>query len=147
MSLVQCICSAVQGRGSMRRRIPLWENANPRQKPEDDATPPCRLPPCRHRRRRSTRRTCDATPTTEARSSGTNGAVYHSIAYKRPSLSPRSPDRVLFSFPPFAVRSSFALIQQCSHAHVNFSCPLGHGRRTTDNAAVSNFPLREFSFS
>ena len=138
MSQVQCICSAVQGRGSMRRRIPLWENANPRQNQKTT--------PRRRRRREGGGLASDATPTTEARSSGTNGAVYHSIAYKRPSLSPRSPDRVLFSFPPFAVRSSFALIQQCSHAHVNFSCPLGHGRRTTDNA-LSNFPLNEFSFS
>ena len=83
----------------------------------------------------------------------------NSIAFKRSPLL-CSTDRVLsFSLPLlpffFSLRRlpRFALIQQCSHAHVNFSCPLGHGRRqrrrdrqsgtderTTDNA-VSNFLL------
>ena len=58
----------------------------------------------------------------------------NSIAFKRSPLL-CSTDRVLsFSLPLlpfFSLRRlpRFALIQQCSHAHVNFSCPLGHGRR------------------
>ena len=120
----------------MRRRIPLWENANPRQKPEDDAA----ADDDEDLREGATRRRADHR----------SAIIRHkrctvSLTKDPPSpspslsLSPR-PDPVLFSFPSPIPSSSFALIQQCSHAHVNFSCPLGHGRRTTDNA----FPSASF---